>query len=153
MYHKYHTSSCLGIYSISFAGFTVSWILHTISPVTNLIIKEIGMPLTQANAQHYWHVLAQLHVSWWAEPHIRVGIVTYHLVGGASHTCVQCPGTTLELSQYIGIAIRHSAIYLYFDIPIYCSILHVLCEPELDNWNVNVDKISENLRQLTFLYM
>ena len=37
---------------------------------------------------------------------------------------------------------------------IYCSILHVLCEPELDHWNVNVDKLlflCENPRQLTFI--
>ena len=34
---------------------------------------------------------------------------------------------------------------------IYCS---VLCEPELDRWNVNVDKLlflHENLRQLIYL--
>jgi len=36
----------------------------------------------------------------------------------------------------------------------YCSVLHVLCELELDHWNVNVDKLLflyENLRQITFL--
>ena len=37
---------------------------------------------------------------------------------------------------------------------IYCGVLHVLCEPELDHWNVNVDRLlflCENLKQLTFL--
>ena len=59
------------------------------------------------------------------------------------------------------IAIRHSAIqfntFRHINIlrtAIYCSILHVLCKPELNHRNVNVDKLlflCENLRQLTFL--
>ena len=38
--------------------------------------------------------------------------------------------------------------YTYFDMSIYCigqytycSVLHILCELELDHWNVNVDKL------------
>ena len=32
----------------------------------------------------------------------------------------------------------------------YCSILRVLCELELDHWNVNVEKLPFLLRQVTF---
>ena len=42
----------------------------------------------------------------------------------------------------ISIAIRHSAIYnvLTSTYQYIAAYLHVLCESELDNWNVNVDK-------------
>ena len=51
-------------------------------------------------------------------------------------------------AMWFYFAIRHSAMQFntlrHTDIlrrAIYCSILHVLCEQELDHWNVNVDKL------------
>ena len=70
----------------------------------------------------------------------------------------------LELSQYSNMEqydiVQYNSIHLLRHTNIlhraisYCSILRVLCEPELDHWNVNVDKLlflCENLKQLTFL--
>jgi len=53
----------------------------------------------------------------------HVGIVTYQLVGGASHTCVQCLGT---IYQYVAIlqydsAIQFNAIQQYI-----VNILHAI---------------------------
>jgi len=78
-----------------------------------------------------------------------------------------CTTITVHTLQPCDFTLQYNIVQynsIHFDIPIYCveqyialycSILCVLCEPELDHWNVNVDKLlflRENLRQLTFLY-
>ena len=62
--------------------------------------------------------------------------------------------------QYVGILqndkVQYNSLQLLRRIDIlcravYCSVLYVLCELELDHWNVDVDKLLflyENLRQL-----
>jgi len=46
-------------------------------------------------------------------------------------------------NQYVAIlqydVVQYSSIH--FNISIYCSVLCILCELELDYWNVNVDKL------------
>jgi len=65
--------------------------------------------------------------------HVHVAILQYDIVQYNS----------IHLLRHTNIL--HTAIYYY-------SVLHVLCEPELDHWNVNVDKLHflcENLRRFT----
>jgi len=52
--------------------------------------------------------------------------------------------------------VQYNSVHLLRHIHILRTALHwsVLCVPELDHWNVNVDKLLflyENLRQLAFL--
>ena len=79
-------------------------------------------------------------------------VVQYHI-----HT------RAVTIYQYVAVLqyqiVQYNSIHLLWHInilcrAIYCSVLRVLCEPELDHWNVNFDKLLflyENLRQLTFL--
>ena len=77
------------------------------------------------------------------EPFPRTRAVTiYQYVAVLQYDVVQY--NSIHLLRHINILRR----------AIYCSALCELCEPELDHWNVNVDKLIflyENLRQLIFL--
>ena len=60
---------------------------------------------------------------------ITVTAVTYQYVAILQYDVVQY--NSIHLLQHINLLCR----------AIYCSVLCVLCEPELDHWNVNVDKL------------